>query len=73
MADPVTIKARIVGLEPFRVVALDVQNGQGAYHRSSLQLSESFKGNIDRILEHIGEPVMVEVLDGEILRIKGVE
>jgi len=72
MADPKRIKARIVGLEPFRVVALDVENGEGAYHTSKLQLAEAYVGDIDKILDMIGDPVRVEVLNGEILRIRRV-
>jgi len=72
MVDPKRIKARIVGLEPFRVVALEVENGQGSYHRSSLQLAEAYVGEIDKVLDLIGEPVYVNILNGEILKIRRV-
>jgi hypothetical protein len=72
MVDPKRIKARIVGLEPFRVVRLDVENGQGSYHRSALQLAEAYVGEIDKILDLIGEPVRVDVLNGEVVRIRRI-
>ena len=56
----------VEGVDPNKCLKVLLQDDQGGWHQSAFPVAESILDKLDKALKHIGKPVKLKVVNGQV-------